>query len=176
MKITHIDYAILGLLAQYDLSGYQIRMVFEKTALGNFSSSPGTIYPALARLQKLGLVTKKRQQDKQTGLFGISEDGIRALKDWILQPVTKADVMKGIDMLILRIAFIDSTDDDAKRDRFFQSAEEALQAYISELEKYSLAESPNMPVGGRLAFGHGLDRYKGDLAWIRKVRLVYQSK
>jgi DNA-binding PadR family transcriptional regulator len=57
-KITSLDYAILGLMYQKPSSGYGIRMQFETTAIGNYSSSPGAVYPALDRLQKLGLVIK----------------------------------------------------------------------------------------------------------------------
>jgi len=52
IKHTLLDYAILGLIQDHALSGYAIRKMFEETALGHYSSSPGTIYPALNRLQK----------------------------------------------------------------------------------------------------------------------------
>ena len=58
IKPTLLDYAILGLIQDRPLSGYAIRKLFEETALGNYSSSPGTIYPALKRLQKLELISK----------------------------------------------------------------------------------------------------------------------
>ena len=37
------------------MSGYDLRKVFEETALGNYSSSPGAIYPALSRLEQQGI-------------------------------------------------------------------------------------------------------------------------
>ncbi len=61
IKPTLLDYAILGLIQNQPLSGYAIRKLFEETALGNYSSSPGTIYPALSRLQKFDLVEKQAQ-------------------------------------------------------------------------------------------------------------------
>ncbi|MDH5368031.1 MAG: PadR family transcriptional regulator, partial [Cyclobacteriaceae bacterium] len=56
IKTTSLDYAILGLVHILPQSGYAIRKQFELTAIGNYSSSPGAIYPALKRLQKFGLV------------------------------------------------------------------------------------------------------------------------
>jgi DNA-binding PadR family transcriptional regulator len=53
---TPLEYAVLGLLHQSEQSGYDLRKVFAATALGNYSSSPGTVYPALKRLEKRGLV------------------------------------------------------------------------------------------------------------------------
>ena len=57
-KTTLLDYAILGLIHEKAQTGYQIRKIFAETAMGNYSSSPGTIYPALNRLQKMDLVEK----------------------------------------------------------------------------------------------------------------------
>jgi len=49
-QITVLGYALLGLLQQKAQSGYELRKVFAETAMGNYSSSPGAIYPALERL------------------------------------------------------------------------------------------------------------------------------
>ena len=36
------------------MSGYDVRMVFERTPMSRFSSSPGSIYPVLKRLERWG--------------------------------------------------------------------------------------------------------------------------
>jgi DNA-binding PadR family transcriptional regulator len=53
---TALEYALLGLVQQHPQSGYDLRKVFETTALGSYSGSPGAIYPALRRLERKGLV------------------------------------------------------------------------------------------------------------------------
>src|SRR5687768_4989801 len=92
--ITRLDYCILGLLSAEPMSGYSIRMAFEKTPIGNFSSSPGAIYPALRRLEKLRLVERKKNNDKRGGLFALTNKGFDAIYKWILLPVTREDVSK----------------------------------------------------------------------------------
>ena len=58
-KITTLDYIILALLFGEEQSGYRLRKSFEESALGNFGGdSPGTIYPALKRLEKNEFVLK----------------------------------------------------------------------------------------------------------------------
>src|ERR1019366_772892 len=47
-----LGYALMGLLHQKARSGYELRKVFATTPIGTFSDSPGSIYPALARLEK----------------------------------------------------------------------------------------------------------------------------
>ena len=53
---TYIDYVMLGIIQQEAQSGYGILKSLKDLSPGNFSSSPGTIYPALKRLKKFGLV------------------------------------------------------------------------------------------------------------------------
>lgn len=176
MKITLVDYSILGILVNGALSGYQVRMIFEKTAMGNFSSSPGSIYPALARLQKQGLVTRKKSPETQAELFTISTAGKRALKTWVLQPVTRDDVAWGLELLLLRVAFLDSVNDKPKAKEFLISFSEAIEKYLVELEKQFETEGSHMPMSGRLAFEHGLESYRSTLKWVGKVYKHYKMK
>lgn len=74
-KPTVLGYAILGLAQEESRSGYSIRKVFETTALGVYSSSPGSIYPALNRLEKNGLVQKKVINNSQKSRYHITELG-----------------------------------------------------------------------------------------------------
>lgn len=176
MNITHVDYAILGLLVGGEMTGYQIRMVFERTALGSFSSSPGTIYPALKRMQRRKLVERKKAAGSRQGPFCITRDGMKALRTWILKPVTRNDVAKDLGLIVLRIAFLDSANSGRKREAFLKSFVAEVEKYIVELEKYYSTESSTMPTGGRLAFEHGLETYRTTLKWIKRVRLVYGNK
>ena len=175
-NITQVDYAILGLLAQSEMTGYEVRMVFEKTAMGSFSSSPGAIYPALKRLQKHKLVAKKKDPDRRVDPLIITASGRKELRDWVLRPVTHDDVKSSLEMLVLRVAFLDSTDNEKKRKEFFASMIKALKEQIAELEQYHKAASKDMPLGGRLTFEYGMESYRSTLAWIQKVQRAYASK
>lgn len=167
MKITQIDYSILGLLRSNSLSGYAIRKVFETTALGNFSSSPGTIYPALKRLEKQKLILKRTENN----LFNATPKGIRALDEWIFQPVTRAVISKNPNELLLRFAFMDNTVPKNKK-KFLESYKKELVGYIDELKKFHSEESATMPLNGRLAFEHGIQSYKATLKWVESVLIT----
>ena len=99
-KITSLDYAILGLMYQKPSSGYGIRKQFETTAIGNYSSSPGAVYPALDRLQRLGLVIKSLLENQKKEKFSCTPKGIETLKNWLLQPIAIIDVAKNIDEIL----------------------------------------------------------------------------
>lgn len=53
----HVRLAILALLAEEPLNGYQIIQALEERTQGAWRPSPGAVYPALAQLEDEGLVT-----------------------------------------------------------------------------------------------------------------------
>src|SRR5215472_1259651 len=92
-----LGYALLGLLHQQALSGYDLRKIFASTPIGGFSDSPGAIYPALRRLQERGLVRGEVQ--KSTGLrnrrvFRITPKGLASFKTWQTQPIVREDMIR----------------------------------------------------------------------------------
>ncbi len=169
IKPTLLDYAILGLIQDQPLSGYAIRKLFEETALGNYSSSPGTIYPALNRLQKFELVKKNFHGKNGKIGFEITTNGIRILKNWFLKPVEKIEVVKKTDELLLRFGFMEALVEKSQRINFLASFQNLLSVYIKELQAFYDKESINMPLHGRLAFQYGIDSNKTTLKWCKKA-------
>jgi len=169
IKHTLLDYAILGLIQDQPLSGYAIRKLFEETALGNYSSSPGTIYPALKRLQKFELVKRNAQGKTGKTCFEITTNGILILQNWFLRPVEKIEVIKKTYELLLRFGFMEARVDKKQRINFLTSIHNILNIYIKELQAFYDKESHNMPLHGRLAFQFGIDSYKTTLKWCKKA-------
>lgn len=174
MGLTTLDYAILGLLTQNAQSGYQIRQVFETTAMGNYSSSPGSIYPALKKLQKLGLVDKPDSQAKKSP-FHISESGSRAVRQWLETPITNGDVPKNMSALLLRFAFMDEAVSLGTKLTFLHDFEQACQQYLDSLLDFHKKQSQYMPINGLLAFELGITSYETHIAWARQAILKLNS-
>lgn len=170
-NLTTLDFSILGLLAQNPMSGYRIRMMFEKTALASYSSSPGTIYPALKRLEKHAMVCKVKSEAKGSGLFSITPKGSDALTKWVVQPVTRNDVIRNMEILMLRFAFMDFLVPKKDKKQFLISFRDALREYVRELEDYRDTSSTAMPLSGRQAFEHGLESNRLTIVWIEKILL-----
>jgi len=169
IKHTLLDYAILGLIQDQPLSGYAILKKFEETALGNYSSSPGTIYPALNRLQKFELVKKTVQVKTGKTWFEITTNGVLILQKWFSKPIEKSDVKKKTDELLLRFGFMETLVDKKERINFLTSFHNLLHIYIKELQEFYNKESNNMPLHGRLAFQYGIDSNKTALKWCKKA-------
>ena len=172
MKPTLLDFAILGLIQDQPLSGYGIRKVFEETAMGNYSNSPGTIYPAIKRLEKFELAEKVLQKITAKTGFQITKKGLLRLKEWLIQPIEKQEVEKKTDELLLRFAFMETLVNKEQKMIFLHSFRDLLKTYIQDLQAFYSKESNNMPLHARLAFQHGIESNKTTLKWCKHAITV----
>ncbi|TDI71600.1 MAG: PadR family transcriptional regulator [Bacteroidetes bacterium] len=173
IKPTLLDHAILGLISTAPMSGYAIRKVFETTAMGNYSSSPGTIYPALKRLQKLRLVEKKKSEEDDKNKFFITSQGKPIFKAWLTKPLDQNDVARKLDEILLRFGFMDTLLNKQEKVVFLESLCDLLTDYTGQLEAYHKREYDNLPLHGRLAFEHGIESYKTTLKWCEKALIIF---
>ena len=167
-RITTLDFAILGLLIRKPQSGYAIRKAFETTALGNYSSSPGTIYPAIHKLKKLGFIRQASAKSEDNRLLDITEEGKSALKDWLIQPLSATDISKSSNVLILKFASMDLVD-PADQLTFLQSFIQHTENYLKHLKAYHQQASGSMPLHGRLAFEYGISSFEAQLTWAKSA-------
>ena len=78
------DSLLLCLIGQQPMYGYQIIKELEKKSQGYFKFKEGTLYPALHRLEKAGLIQGKWQMlpgGRQRRYYHITEKGLRSLVD-----------------------------------------------------------------------------------------------
>ena len=81
--LSTLSLAILGLISQRPLTGYDLRKVFLTTPMGHFSSSPGAIYPALRRIEDAGWVRGRTGESKtrrERVVYEIAARGLAVLK------------------------------------------------------------------------------------------------
>ena len=166
-QTTTLDYAILGLLRGEALSGYAIRKIFETSAMGNYSSSPGAIYPALKRLEKLKLIRKSVAKANQKTAFQISQRGEHYLREWLQAPLTSEDVNKKMHIVLLKFAFFNTPEDIPNGIHFLKELIPLLSGVITGMNQFKKQQSEQVPLFGRLAFENGLDGYKAHLKWAK---------
>ena len=65
--------AIIALLEERPMHGYELITVLEERSGGRWKPSPGAIYPALGKLEARGLVTSSEQDGKR--LYELTEEG-----------------------------------------------------------------------------------------------------
>ena len=135
--------------------------------MGNYSSSPGTIYPATRKLQKLGFIV---QETKKNGLLKITDEGKIRMKSWLTQPLTSEMVTKEFHVLILKFAFMDHLVSQQEKVTFLESFSQLTKTYLKSLEAYGQSEEAlQLPVHSRLSFEYGFANLKTQLSWIRST-------
>lgn len=165
--LTTLGYALLGLLRQGPASGYALRKVFETTPMGVYSSSPGTIYPAIRRLQAKGLVHRLPASASPTGkaAFALTEAGTNALRDWLRRPIAREDVVRKAPELLLRFVFLHLVEDASITRRFLEDFRRHAASYLEELESLRGAVSDQIPRHSLLALEHGIEAFRAHRTW-----------
>ncbi|UCB43583.1 MAG: helix-turn-helix transcriptional regulator [Dehalococcoidales bacterium] len=84
----NIDTLLLSLISQQPMYGYQVMQELEGRSQGYFRFKEGTLYPALHRLEKSGLLQGKWQtlsNSRQRRYYNITEKGCRILVEQTAQ-------------------------------------------------------------------------------------------
>src|ERR1700743_2428603 len=107
MKLTTLDGLFLFLVSHKGQSGYDIRQLFQSTPVGIFSDSPGAIYPALARLEKRGLlVGETAEGGRRKRTFQATAAGGEALRGWLQAPIDPDTVARRAEEIDLRFVMV----------------------------------------------------------------------
>jgi DNA-binding PadR family transcriptional regulator len=170
--VTLLGYALLGHLHQQPMSGYALRRLFATTPMGHYSDSPGSIYPALARLLRHRLVTstvQRKQTLRPRQVFRLTPAGREALRTWVAAPVSRSEIISGGGSAMLRFVFAEQVLGAPAAVRFLESFEQALAAYVGELESYYDGVRSMMPLAARLALKCGVESHKTQLQWVREA-------
>lgn len=106
MEASAVTWAVLGLLAQRERSGYEIKNAVDRTIRHFWAASYGQIYPELKRLEEAGWI---RGADAPNGgrtrrVYKITAAGRRALRDWLHGAETRIELR---DESLLRLFFAD---------------------------------------------------------------------
>jgi DNA-binding PadR family transcriptional regulator len=173
-----LGYALLGLIDLKPSSGYDLRKVFAETAMGNYSSSPGAIYPALERLESRRVIRGVVEDSaglRRRRIYHSTSAGTAELKKWLLKPLEPADVMRGAQELMLRFSFMERALGAAAVVAFLGKFRAALKSYLSGLESYARANAKQMPLSGRLALESGIRGYRGMYDWTAYAIRAYRQ-
>lgn len=170
-KPTTLELAILGLLCEEPRTGYAVRRVFETTPMAYYSSSPGSIYPALRRLERGRLVAARkapsgRGRDPRT--WAATAAGRRVLLGWAASQVTRDDAVRRPDELMLRFAFVPLAGTASVR-RFLSAYRREMRAARAEIAAYLRDGGRALDRLRRLAVRHGLESCRANERWAERA-------
>lgn len=168
-----LEHVILGIVAKFGpLTPYAVRRHFVDSPTPAFSSSAGTIYPAVARLvqQRLLSATADARGAQARSQLAITAAGRRAHLAWLFQEDASACLRPQPDPLRTRIYFLGLLPRRAQR-TFLARALRTLEAQVAELEAYARTYPPEGPtLYSRLASDGITELARARLRWLTRVR------
>jgi len=174
-----LGFALLGLIHQQPMSGYDLRKVFASTAWGTFTDSPGAIYPALHRLESRGMVRGQVEVStslRKRRLYRTTPKGLASFKAWLKKPLTRDDVIRRMPDLMVRFAFMDPTLGEERTIRFLGEFATQMTAYLPSLQEHLATHGRAMPLSSRLALESGILEYETRLRWARSSIAIYERE
>lgn len=173
---TSSRFAILGLLTNCPMSGYQIRQLVQ-WSIGQFwSESFGQIYPALRALSASGLVmrqpeAKGAKKTKQANLrprhvYAITDKGRRALAQWVGSPF---HLQVPRNELLLKLFFgatVPVSESKAQIERFRQIQMKTLGVFAATEQRLfaEQAGNPQLPYW-LITLNYGKHVHRAMLEW-----------
>lgn len=88
-KVNKSQFAILGMLSLYPMSGYEIRRSMEKSTNNFWKESDGQLYPSLEKLvneRKINCQGVRKHGARESKIYELTPLGKEALEQWLLDP------------------------------------------------------------------------------------------
>lgn len=167
-KRSKLDHLLLGLLRQRPMTGYDVRRLFEQSPMIRFSPSPGSIYPALRRLQRAGLIrgrVERRRSMRPRQVYELTPRGRCMLADWLSAPIRRQDVVFDLDGLLLRFSLMGGERPIAEQVRLLKGIRDGCAAYARELRHYARSSMSDASLTGRLSLQLGIEGYAMHARW-----------
>lgn len=126
-----LQYALLGLLSYKQMTGYDLKKLFDESISNFWYASLSQIYRELGVLENKGMLTSaiEKQSDRpDKKVYSITEDGKKAFKEWIKNFPEKLSKEKR-DEFTLRIFFgsnLSKEELDSEFKRFRKEKEDQL--------------------------------------------------
>ena len=91
------------------------------------------------------------------------------MRTWCLEPITKNEIERRREDLLLKFAFMETLVSNKEARLFLTDFAEKLSAYIKELSGFQNSQSSPLPQFGALAFQHGLESCRTTLIWCKRT-------
>jgi DNA-binding PadR family transcriptional regulator len=138
--LSVLSYALLGLIRlRQPCSGYDLRGFFASQPMATFSDSPGSIYPALKRLEQSGMVRCALDETslvRRRKLYRLSSNGEKAFERWLTLRINADDALLRLPELLLRLSFMEDCLGPRACKLFLKSLAVSLQECVTMLEEH----------------------------------------
>jgi DNA-binding PadR family transcriptional regulator len=157
----------MGILYKQEASGYEIKKSCEEGPFAHIhATSYGSIYPALGKMERDGLVdctalAQEKRPDKK--LYRLTEKGRQAFLEALLEPPA-ADRVRSDFLFLLFFAQL------LPKDRLAVLLDQRIAWYREALERMQGCDAENQAPGPRFVHGLGLCVYEAALDYLLRNR------
>lgn len=157
-----VKHALLALLAERDLTGYELKLRFERVLGDCWQLNSGQVYSTLERLRREGMVSRTRlhaADDVTRAAYAIRSRGRQALAEWMAAPIARLRPIR--DPLFVKLAFSQPTEVD-----------DVLRCLADEARRYRRAAETLRALVARTPMSHG-----GRVRWLvaEAARRTYEA-
>ena len=164
------EYAVLGLLASGEASGYDLARTARRSIDYMWAPSRSQIYKVLPRLVEKGLAASREVEQRSRpdkALYRITPLGRAALRSWIEH--VEDDPPGGNAVFLLKLFFAWVAPPEAARAQL-EAYRSLLERHLSEFEEMERSPLRDEPVHSRIALRHGIARARATLQWAEEAK------
>ena len=170
-----IEYAILGFLSWWPLSGYDLKKMFTDTMFIYWSGNNNQIYKTLVELRQAGLVASEVQVQESgpaRKVYTITSKGRSKLRQWLLSAPEPPQLRNSF---LIQLAWADQLPPD-ELDTLLANYENEVQAQALMYREQKRRNRINPARTPREAYLWGaiadnwITFYENELAWVRNLR------
>lgn len=164
-----IDMAILGLLKERPMHGYELKKRLSYL-LGHFwTVSYGSLYPALKRLEKVNAIERAYSVKKKTrnrNVYRITEDGMSMFMSMLTETITEK-ALADTDKFDVRMAFFQYLEPET-RIKMLEKRRKCLEDQVAKVKAYRRTSREQDRYRSGL-LRHKAEIAKSDIRWLDKL-------
>ena len=167
MELTSVAKVILGALRDGGRSGYEIKMLVDRSTRFFWAASYGGIYPELHRLEKQELVegTSDPHGGRARRVYRLTPAGRRALHGWLTGPELAYELR---DEGLLKLFFADALSDDEALE-LVRDLRDQRQAVLDRLRAVEASLPPHVGGFPTVVLDYGLGMHQWMVEWCSEL-------
>lgn len=159
-------YAILGLLNQRPMHGYEIKKEFEQSVSFIWSINIGQLYTLLKKMEEeksiiKEIVTQENRPDKL--VYEITDKGKSELNDWLSTPVSRRQTK---DEFFLKMMFLAQTDKEEAK-QFIKEQTASLEEQFNSLNQVKNNHGDKTDKFMSLLLEASIMHFQVDIEWLK---------
>jgi PadR family transcriptional regulator AphA len=170
-----INNIILGLLSKKKLTTYDIKLAMDKSISKFYSSSFGSINPAIKKLEKNKMISCSQiiENNRLKKIYQITQKGKENYNSWIKEPIKQGRLK---DEVLIRIFFLADSDKGQQKKLIqdyigeFNSSKIELEQTKEEIETIKLTPQQKNKIKYQIAtLQFGIDYIKFKELWFQNL-------